>query len=139
VTPFEDEGAEKIAFYAGGNSLAATSHGENLWVFSLNGTMESLQGEEAEAEGAETAAAPNAEAGSEVFSEQCSVCHGADGLGGNGGPDRTSMPKAKEQKGAEEQVANGGGGMPAFSGTLSEEEIKNVAAYVVETIVGGKK
>src|SRR5262249_46556322 len=28
VTPFEDEGEEKIAFYAGGNSLAATSHGE---------------------------------------------------------------------------------------------------------------
>jgi hypothetical protein len=49
------------------------------------------------------------------------------------------MPKAKEQKGAEEQVAGGGGGMPAFKGTLSEEEIANVAAYVVEDIVGGKK
>jgi len=28
--------------------------------------------------------------------------------------------------------------MPPFGGTLSEEEIKNVAAYVVEDIVGGK-
>jgi quinohemoprotein ethanol dehydrogenase len=171
VTPFEDDGEEKIAIYAGGNSLAATSHGENFWVFSLNGTMtseegtekeaegtehageesaeeaeggeeagenEETQGSEEEVEGKETAAAPNAEAGDEVFSEQCSVCHGADGLGGNGGPDLTTMPKAKEQKGAEEQVANGGGGMPAFAGTLSEEEIANVAAYVVETIVGGK-
>jgi alcohol dehydrogenase (cytochrome c) len=164
VTPFEDEGEEKIAIYAGGNSLAATSHGENFWVFSLTGTMESLEGEEAEAEGtthageesaeeaeggaeekvegeetAETAAAPNAEAGEEVFSEQCSVCHGADGLGGNGGPDLTTMPKAKEQKGAEEQVKLGGGGMPGFEGSLSEEEIANVAAYVVESVVGGKK
>ena len=26
---------------------------------------------------------------------------------------------------------NGGGGMPAFSGTLSEEDIQNVAAFVV--------
>jgi quinohemoprotein ethanol dehydrogenase len=179
VTPFEDEGEEKIAIYAGGNSLAATSHGENFWVFSLNGTMESEEGteeeaegtthageqsaESAEAEGGEeaegaeeepseeaeggeeaegaegaTAAAPNAEAGKEVFSEECSVCHGATGHGGNGGPDLTTMPKAKEQKGAEEQVTNGGGGMPAFSGTLSEEEISNVAAYVVEDIVGGK-
>src|ERR1700754_431634 len=45
VTPFEDEGEEKIAIYAGGNSLAATSHGENFWVFSLNGTMASEEGE----------------------------------------------------------------------------------------------
>jgi mono/diheme cytochrome c family protein len=174
VTPFEDEGIEKIAIYAGGNSLAATSHGENFWVFSLQGTMESEEGTEKEAEGTEHAGeesaeeteggeeageneeaqggeekvegeespeaggAPNAEAGKEVFAEQCSVCHGATGKGGNGGPDLTTMPKAKEQKGAEEQVTNGGGGMPAFAGTLSEEEIANVAAYVVEDIVGGK-
>jgi heme/copper-type cytochrome/quinol oxidase subunit 2/cytochrome c553 len=94
-----------------------------------------------EAEGGEEAAAggaPNAEAGKEVFAENCSVCHGATGHGGNGGPDLTTMPKAKEQAGAEEQVTNGGGGMPAFAGTLSEEEISNVAAYVVEDIVGGK-
>jgi alcohol dehydrogenase (cytochrome c) len=178
ATVFEDEGEEKVAIYAGGNSLAATAHGENFWVFSLKGTMEELKGLEAEEKGtehageesaeekgkageetgeaeenkgnqeteiepteeggAEAAGAPNAEAGKEVFAEQCSVCHGGDGLGGNGGPDLTTMPKAKEQAGAEEQVTNGGGGMPAFKGTLSEEEIKNVAAYVVEDIVGGK-
>jgi quinohemoprotein ethanol dehydrogenase len=170
VTPFEDEGEEKIAIYAGGNSLAATPHGENFWVFSLKGEMGPEEGTEKEGEGTvhkgeeeaggegetpseenspegeegmeggESAAggAPDAEAGKVVFSEQCSVCHGATGHGGNGGPDLTTMPKAKEQAGAEEQVTNGGGGMPAFSGTLSEEEIKNVAAYVVEDIVGGK-
>jgi quinohemoprotein ethanol dehydrogenase len=180
VTPFEDEGEEKIAIYAGGNSLAATAHGENFWVFSLKGTMEAAKGLEAEEEGTEHAGEESAEetgkageeagnagenqgneetkvepeggeeaaagggatadaaAGKEVFSEECSVCHGADGHGGNGGPDLSSMPKAKEQKGAEEQVTNGGGGMPAFKGQLSEEEIANVAAYVVEDIVGGK-
>ena len=51
VTPFEDEGEEKIAIYSGGNSLAATPHGENFWVFSLKGTMEQLKGTEEEAEG----------------------------------------------------------------------------------------
>jgi quinohemoprotein ethanol dehydrogenase len=171
VTPFEDEGEEKIAIYAGGNSLAATTHGENFWVFSLKGTMEELKGlegkaegtqhageetegeageeagageeaEEAEkAEGGEEAAAggtADAAAGKEVFAEQCSVCHGADGHGGNGGPDLRTMPLAKTQAGAEKQVTNGGGGMPAFGGQLSEEEISNVAAYVAEEIVGGK-
>jgi heme/copper-type cytochrome/quinol oxidase subunit 2/cytochrome c553 len=99
------------------------------------------EGGEEPAEGGESAeagGAPNAEAGGEVFAENCSVCHGADGLGGNGGPDLTTMPKAQEQASAEEQVTNGGGGMPPFGGILSEEEIKNVAAYVVEDIVGGK-
>src|ERR1700710_1130963 len=51
VTPFEDEGEEKIAIYAGGNSLAATSHGENFWVFSLKGTMGPEKSTEKEGEG----------------------------------------------------------------------------------------
>jgi mono/diheme cytochrome c family protein len=176
VTPFEDEGEEKIAIYAGGNSLAATPHGEDFWVFSLSGTVGPAAGEEKEGEGTthageesaeekegggETGAgengaeptegeeggeesaeagggAPDAEAGKEVFAENCSTCHGATGHGGNGGPDLTTVPKAKEQKGAEEQVTDGGGGMPPFKGVLSEEEIADVAAYVVEDIVGGK-
>jgi heme/copper-type cytochrome/quinol oxidase subunit 2/cytochrome c5 len=92
--------------------------------------------EESTEEGEAEPAALDAEAGKEVFAEQCSVCHGADGLGGNGGPDLTTMPLAQEQAGAEQQVTNGGGGMPPFAGTLSEEEIANVAAYVVEDING---
>jgi quinohemoprotein ethanol dehydrogenase len=162
VTPFEDEGEEKVAIYAGGNSLAATAHGENFWVFSLKGTLEPPKSEEKEAEGtqhageetpegaekeeealAEEAAggngagAGNAEAGKSVFVENCSICHGSTGHGGNGGPDLRTMPKAKTEAGAIDQVTNGGGGMPAFKGTLSEEEIKDVAAYVVQDIVGG--
>jgi mono/diheme cytochrome c family protein len=31
-------------------------------------------------------------------------------------------------------VKNGGGGMPPFSGTLSEQQIADVAAYVVQEI-----
>jgi quinohemoprotein ethanol dehydrogenase len=164
VTPFEDEGEEKIAFYAGGNSLAATPHGENFWVFSLNGTMEEQEGTEKEAEGTEhkeaegggkeeeatpeeeskeggeeaaAGGAGNAAAGMAVFDENCSICHGTTGHGGNGGPDLRTQPKAKTEAGAIEQVTKGGGGMPPFGGQLSEEEIKDVAAYVVQNIVGG--
>jgi len=89
-----------------------------------------------EAEGAETAAGGNPEAGAIVFSENCSVCHGATGHGGNGGPDLTTMPLAQTEEGAIQQVTNGGGGMPPFGGTLSEEEIENVAAYVADEING---
>src|ERR1700710_2747711 len=94
-------------------------------------------GEEAAAGGGGGATA-DAAAGKEVFAEECSVCHGSTGHGGNGGPDLRTMPLAKTQAGAEKQVTNGGGGMPAVKGQLSSEEISNVAAYVAEDIVGGK-
>jgi cytochrome c551 len=98
----------------------------------------SESGAPAEGEGSETAAGGDAESGTVVFSENCSTCHGATGHGGNGGPDLTTMPLAQSEAGAIEQVTNGGGGMPAFAGTLSEEEIENVAAYVAQDITEGE-
>jgi cytochrome c551 len=80
----------------------------------------------------------SAELGAAVFSENCSTCHGATGHGGNGGPDLTTMPLAQTEEGAIQQVTNGGGGMPAFKGVLSEEEIENVAAYVAQEITHGE-
>ena len=143
LAEFEEEEAAENGEETKAEEEAKAAEGEEAEAPEEEGAGEEAEGgEEAEAEeGGEEAAAggaPNAEAGEEVFAENCSVCHGATGHGGNGGPDLTTMPKAKEQAGAEEQVTNGGGGMPAFAGTLSEEEISNVAAYVVEDIVGGK-
>jgi mono/diheme cytochrome c family protein len=71
-------------------------------------------------------------AGKEVFaSAGCGSCHTLSDAGTSGtvGPnlDESSVDYAA----AVEQIANGGGGMQAYSGTLSEEEIANVAAYVV--------
>ena len=89
------------------------------------------------AAGGEEASGGDPEAGAEVFATNCSVCHGDDGHGGGGGPDLTTMPKAQNEPEAIEQVTNGGGGMPAFGEQLSEEEIENVAAFVVQKVVGG--
>jgi cytochrome c551 len=89
-------------------------------------------------EGEPSAGGGNPQLGAAVFSENCSVCHGATGHGGNGGPDLTTMPLAQTEEGAIQQVTNGGGGMPPFGGTLSEEEIANVAAYVVQEITHGE-
>jgi heme/copper-type cytochrome/quinol oxidase subunit 2/cytochrome c5 len=141
LAEFEAEEAEENGEESGSEEESTKEGEEEV----SEETEASPEGEEeggaVEAEGGEEAAAggaPNAEAGEEVFAENCSTCHGATGHGGNGGPDLRTMPLAKEQAGAEGQVTNGGGGMPAFKGVLSEEEIQNVAAYVVEDIVGGK-
>ncbi|MBC7461230.1 MAG: PQQ-binding-like beta-propeller repeat protein [Thermoleophilia bacterium] len=42
VTVFESEGKQKLAIVAGGNSLAASPHGDNLWVLSLDGKLDQL-------------------------------------------------------------------------------------------------
>jgi cytochrome c6 len=68
-----------------------------------------------------------------VFSANCAGCHGASGGGGNGGPD-ISDPRALETIIA--QVTNGAGGMPAFKGTLDEQQISDVAAYVFKEVEG---
>jgi cytochrome c553 len=166
---FENEGKEYVAFYAGGNSLAASSHGDDFWLFSLDGELgpakaggaaeqgqhageETPKAEVGEAEGSPSEAEPeggegaksteaeastgDATAGKVVFSNNCSICHGFTGHGGNGGPDLTTMPLAQTANGTIKQVTNGGGGMPPFKEVLSTKEIEDVAAYVSEVING---
>jgi mono/diheme cytochrome c family protein len=71
-------------------------------------------------------------AGKEIFaSTGCGSCHTLSDAGTSGtiGPnlDDSSVDFAA----AVEQITNGGGGMQPYQGTLSEDEINNVAAYVV--------
>lgn len=75
-------------------------------------------------------------AGKTIFADNCASCHGEDGHGGPGGPDLTTMPLAQTEEGTIQQVTNGGGGMPPFGEQLSEDEISDVAAFVVQDVVG---
>jgi quinohemoprotein ethanol dehydrogenase len=146
-TVFKDNGKEYVAFYAGGNALAASPHGDNLWLFSLDGTLGPAQAPgsgqgvqhagENEPQGKPTGGTGSAAAGKSIFADNCSSCHGATGHGGNGGPDLTKIPSAKQLSVVVNQVTNGGGGMPAFKGTLTEQQIKDVSTYVVTDITHG--
>jgi len=147
ATIFQRNGHENLAFYAGGNGLAATPHGDNLWLFALDGKLGPAskpgpgQGIKHAGGGAAhvalAAGPPNASAGAPVFAANCSVCHGATGLGGNGGPNLAKIPSAKKLQRVVQQVTSGGGGMPAFNGTLSAQQIQDVSAYVVKNITHG--
>ena len=164
ATTFEWKGTQYVLFLAGGNSLAATAHGDNLWLFSLDGTAESLPGiekgaaeggvdhfdEEGKVEG-EDGADPGSDAeaeataggkkggdlanGETVFADNCSVCHGLSGEGGNGGP---PINDKRNVDAIMTQVENGGGGMPAFGDQLTEQEILDVATYIAESLSGTK-
>jgi mono/diheme cytochrome c family protein len=60
----------------------------------------------------------------------CKNCHTlkAAGATGNVGPNLDDLMPDEEQVAV--QVANGGGGMPAFGDKLSDEQIEAVAQYV---------
>jgi mono/diheme cytochrome c family protein len=75
-----------------------------------------------------------AASGAQLFSANCSSCHGPDGAGGEVGPNLQKSSVAENLAQVEKQVRNGGGAMPPFSDVLSDKEIDTVANYVVEQI-----
>jgi mono/diheme cytochrome c family protein len=72
----------------------------------------------------------NPAAGKTVFTANCGTCHTLSDAGTSGqiGPNLDQVKPDYETVRA--RVANGGGGMPSFSGQLSPQQIKDVAAYV---------
>ena len=82
-------------------------------------------------------------AGEQVFNANCAACH----AGGQNVimPEKTLEKEALDQylaggrseKSVVTQVTNGKNAMPAFGGRLSDEDIANVASYVIATSEAG--
>uniref|UniRef100_A0A7S4JXQ2 Cytochrome c-553 n=1 Tax=Odontella aurita TaxID=265563 RepID=A0A7S4JXQ2_9STRA len=82
-------------------------------------------------------------AGEQVFNANCAACH----AGGQNVimPEKTLEKEALEQylaggrneKAVITQVTNGKNAMPAFGGRLGDDDIANVAAYVISTSESG--
>jgi cytochrome c6 len=76
------------------------------------------------------------EIGSELFKKNCIVCH----LGGNNIiiPEKNLKTESLNENGMNNinaisyQILNGKNGMPAFSGRLKENEIEEIAKYVLD-------
>lgn len=69
-----------------------------------------------------------AASGGELFARNCSGCHGASGEG-RIGPALTGNDGLADTGATVRQILAGGGGMPGF-GSLSDEEVAAVAAFV---------
>ena len=74
--------------------------------------------------------------GEAIFVANCGGCHtlSAAGTTGQVGPSFDDF--APEAESVETQVRQGGGGMPAFEGRLTDEEIQAVSQYVAENAGG---
>ena len=92
---------------------------------------------------APSAGAADDAAGAQTYKSNCVVCHGADGTGTPTGkslkaPDLHSDAVQKMTVAQMiTQVSDGKNNMPPFKSTLSEDQIKDVVAYVRSTF--GKK
>ena len=80
----------------------------------------------------------NAEEGKSIFAANgCGSCHTLADAGSSG----TVGPNLDEAKPdlqlAVDRVTNGSGAMPPFKDTLSEQQIRDVATYVVQASGGG--
>jgi cytochrome c551 len=80
----------------------------------------------------ETTTTTEAAGGREIFVANCGSCHTLSDAGTSGtvGPSLDGI--GLDVSAVETQVRNGGGGMPAFEGDLTDAEITAVSAYVAD-------
>lgn len=100
-------------------------------------TTQAETGETGETTEDETGESGDPAAGADVYaSAGCGSCHVLQAAGSTGsvGPNLDESDVTFDE--AVEQIANGGNGMPAFEGQLSETQINDVAAFVVEGTAG---
>jgi alcohol dehydrogenase (cytochrome c) len=142
TSTFEHNGKQYLAVYAGGTSLAGSKRSDGVWLFSLDGTLQSLPRGSAEPP-SRTAAnqpinvpenrAPDLAHGRELYLQTCIACHGDDGQGGvHGAPLTTRLTLADIMT----TVGNGRNEMPAFGRTYKLEELHDVAAFILEDLLG---
>ncbi len=131
VTVFEHDGQQMVLAYSAGNALAGSVHGDSLWLFSLDGTLDEVL---TEGSGGLTVsqvmeAGRNADLveGRQIYETACVACHGEDGETGHGGVDLTSTT---DYTLIVTTILNGRNSMPAFGAIYSAEQTRNVAEYV---------
>jgi cytochrome c6 len=115
----------------------AEGHGEAVATETLEEGEEGPAGTTGPAETSDEPAGGDAAAGKEVFSSAgCGSCHVLSDAGSSGtiGPDLDDSKPSQDL--VVDRVTNGQGAMPSFSDELSEEQIRNVAAYVVDATGG---
>jgi quinohemoprotein ethanol dehydrogenase len=129
VSVFEHGGKEYVVAYSAGNLFAASAKGDSLWLFALDGTLPPAQPPPA-AMLAVSATQGDADAakGLQVYETTCMFCHGEQGEGGQGGG--KPLVDARDPLFVVQTVSEGRKDMPTFSGALTVEQIRDVAAYV---------
>jgi alcohol dehydrogenase (cytochrome c) len=141
ITTFERRGKQYVMVHAGGGVFANGKRGDGIWMFGLDGTIETLTPTTTAAAAGGPAAARRREEraadldnGERVYREACVPCHGSDGAGGEGGG--TSLKTALTREAVLAVTTSGRNNMPAFGGSYRADDLEDVAHYVIERLAG---
>jgi len=130
---FEHDGRQYVVAYSAGNLFAGSAKGDSVWLFSLDGELDQAAPAASVMKLAPAEGPPDLESGRVVFDSACKFCHGDDALGGHGGG--PSLAGLRSADRVIQIVSEGRGDMPAFGGSLSAEEVRDVSDYVVEILL----
>ena len=159
VSTFERNGKQYLIAFSAGSALIGSARGDSVWLFALDGTLGPVQAgtpvsRTAAATPAATPptndrsvrlqpdlpaaaaiiAAANLVEGKRIFTQYCAVCHGDDGKGGHTGG--APLDKVADFNAAIQTVTAGRNNMPSFRSAFTSEQIRDVSAYVVQTLAG---
>jgi alcohol dehydrogenase (cytochrome c) len=148
VSTFERNGKQYLLAFSAGSALIGSARGDSVWLFALDGTLGPAQaGTPVSRNAATPAAAPavaaatprladaNLVEGKRIFTTNCAVCHGDDGKGGHTGG--APLDKVADFNAAIQTVTAGRNNMPSFRSAFTPEQVRDVSAYVVQTLAAG--
>jgi len=70
--------------------------------------------------------------GADLFvTKACFACHAIDSAGGRRGPDLSHVASHMNRDQITARIATGGGGMPAFAGSLTPSELDDLTAFLL--------
>jgi quinohemoprotein ethanol dehydrogenase len=148
VTTFEHKGQQRVVVHAGGGAFANGKRGDGIWMFSLDGKMESLQpatppggpagggGPPPPSAAPNMARVANVDNGEKLYEAACLPCHGETAAGGHGGG--PTLVGGTTRANFLAVTTTGKNNMPAFSATYSPDQIADIAAYVLDVLAKKK-
>jgi quinohemoprotein ethanol dehydrogenase len=144
VTTFEHKGKQLVVVHAGGGVFANGKRGDGVWMFSLDGKIDSLAlpPPPGGRPGGAGPAGPPASAGrqgrgEQLYKQACVPCHGESGAGGHGGGPSLITGQSAEQ--IISVTSTGKNNMPSFSGLYSPEDLRDIATYITDSLAGRKQ
>ena len=141
VTIFEHNSRQHVAVLAGGTMYARNRHGDSLWMFSLDG---SLDPEPRAAEQVNASAPapevlviegpPDTANGRKLYRQNCVPCHGDEGRGGQDGGGPSLDQAVADYTGIIRTLWTGRNEMPTYRYSLSKEQIRDISRYITEDL-----
>jgi alcohol dehydrogenase (cytochrome c) len=158
VSTFERNGKQYLLAFSAGSALIGSARGDSVWLFALDGTMGPVQAGTPVSRNAAATPATNDRSvrpqpgppvamprlvdanlveGKRIFTTNCAVCHGDDGKGGHTGG--APLDKVADFNAAIQTVTAGRNNMPSFRSSFTAEQIRDVSAYVVQTLAAAAR